>query len=432
MYWARIDNSQSPRKPSNSAVDAEEMGANRLAQGLAVDKAGDRLGNSPGRGRSSAESVTLRGARTMRVSITFLAAIAAFASVAGQPARAEEDKVVNVYNWSDYIAPDTLEKFTAATGIKVNYDVYDSNEILSAKLQAGKSGYDLVFPSASPFLAQQIKAGIYQKLDRAKLKNYAGLDPAVMKTLAAVADPGNAVAVPYAISSTGFAYNVDKLAKLAPGLTPDSWATLFDPAQVSKLKGCGVTLLDAPTEVFPAALVYLGKNGASLDSADLKAAAEVVTKVRPQIKYFHSSKFINDLANGDICLAHGYVGDLVQARNRAQEAGKGVKIKVVIPKEGAVVNIDSMAIPADAPHPGNAHAFIDFLLRPEIMAAFSNTTGYANPVSASKALTRKEIVEDPVIYRPDDVVAKQFQVPPAELAKERERTRLWTSVKTGR
>lgn len=365
----------------------------------------------------------------MRVSIK---AVALSVCVVAAPAWADEEKVLNVYNWSDYIAADTLEKFTAQTGIRVNYDVYDSNEVLQAKLQAGKSGYDVVFPSASPFLANQIKAGIHRKLDRSKITNYGNLDPQVMVTLNRAADPGNLYAVPYAISPTGYAYNVDKVAKAAPGMDLTGWSALFDPAQVAKLKGCGVSLLDAPTEVFPAALAYSGRNGASLASDDLKAAAEVVTKVRPSIKYFHSSKFINDLANGDICMAHGYVGDLVQARNRAQEAGKGVNIKIVIPKEGAVINIDSAVIPADAPHPDNAHRFIDFLLKPEVAAGFSNATGYANPVVGSRSLIRKEIQNDPVVFPSDEVAAKLFQVPPADMATERERTRLWTKVKTGR
>ncbi|CAA7612488.1 putrescine transporter subunit: periplasmic-binding component of ABC superfamily [Candidatus Terasakiella magnetica] len=369
----------------------------------------------------------------MRFSVRGMLALAAVAAaVLAPPARAEEDKVLNVYNWSDYVAPDTLEKFTKATGIKVNYDVYDSNEILSAKLQAGRSGYDVVFPSASPFLAQQIKAGIYQKLDRARLPNAAKLDPAVMKTLAGVADPGNLYAVPYMISATGLAYNLDKVKKAAPDAALDSWSLLFDPAVVSKLKSCGVSLLDTPTEVFAAAQLYLGRSGTSLATEDMKAAAEAVTKVRPSLKYFHSSKYINDMANGDTCLAHGYVGDLVQARNRAAEAGKGVKLVIVIPKEGAVINIDSAAIPADAPHPDNAHKFIDFLMSPEIVGAISNTTGYANAVPESKPFLKKEIASDPVIYPPADVLAKEITAPLADQPKERERTRLWTSVKTGR
>ncbi|HXP95466.1 MAG TPA: polyamine ABC transporter substrate-binding protein, partial [Telmatospirillum sp.] len=325
-------------------------------------------------------------------------------------ALADEEKVLNVYNWSDYVAPDTIEKFTALTGIKVNYDVYDANETLSAKLQAGKSGYDVVFPSASPFLAQQVKAGIYQKLDRSKLHGWSGLDPVVLKTLTG-ADPGNQFAVPYMIAATGIGYNIDKIKKLLPNTPLEGWALLFDPAVVGKLKGCGVSVLDTPTEVFAAALTYLGKSGTSQSTDDLKAAADAVTKVRPSIKYFHSSKYINDLANGDTCLAQGYVGDLVQARNRANEAGKGVHIAIVIPKEGAVVNIDTAAIPIDAPHPDNAHKFIDFLLRPEIIAAISDTTGYANAVLASKSLVKKELLEDPAIYPPPDVIAKEFQVP---------------------
>lgn len=368
----------------------------------------------------------------MRLGFTGLVALAATASILSFSARAEEEKVLNVYNWSDYVAPDTLEKFTQATGIKVNYDVYDGNEILSTKLQAGRSGYDVVFPSASPFLAQQIKAGTYRKLDKSKLPHYGNLDPAVMKTLDGVADPGNLYAVPYMIAATGIAYNVDKLAKVAPGLKPDSWSVLFDPAIVSKAKSCGVSLLDTPIEAFAAALLYRGHNGASLATDDLKLAAETVKAIRPSLKYFHSSKYINDMANGDTCLAQGYVGDLVQARNRANEANKGVHLAIFIPKEGAVINIDAAAIPADAPHPDNAHKFIDFLLQPEIIAAVSDTTGYANAVPAAKPLMKKEIVADPVIYPPADVAAKEFQVPPADLAKERERTRLWTSVKTGR
>ncbi|MTJ81835.1 MAG: polyamine ABC transporter substrate-binding protein [Telmatospirillum sp.] len=367
----------------------------------------------------------------MRVSVAkFLCALSALAALAA-PAFADEEKVLNVYNWSDYIAPDTIEKFTAETGIKVNYDVYDSNETLSAKLQAGKSGYDVVFPSASPFLAQQIKAGIYQKLDLGRLRNAQGLDPAIMKTLSQ-ADPGNQFAIPYMIAATGYGYNVDKVKALLPNAPVDSWALIFDPAQVSKLKACGVSFLDTPTDVFAAAMVYLGKSGTSQSSDDLKAAAEAVTAVRPFVTYFHSSKYINDLANGDTCLAHGYVGDLVQARARAKEAGKGVHIAITIPKEGAVINIDSAAVPVDAPHPGNAHKFIDFLLRPEIIAAISNTTGYANAVVASKPLLKKELATDPAIYPPADVTAREFQVPPASQTFDRERTRAWTRVKTGK
>ena len=347
------------------------------------------------------------------------------------PARAAEEKVLNVYNWSDYIAPDTLQKFTAETGIKVNYDVYDSNEVLAAKLQAGDSGYDVVFPSASPFLAQQVKAGLYREIDRSQIPNWSGLDPAVLKILA-VADPSNAHAVPYMISATGIGFNIDKVkALLPPGTKLDSWSLLFDPAILAKLKGCVVTFLDTPTEVFPAALAYLGKDPTSQSLDDLAAAAAVASKARPYLKYIHSSKYINDLANGDICLAHGFVGDLVQARNRAKEAGKDVHIGIIIPREGAVLGIDSMAIPIDAPHPNNALKFINFIIRPEIVSAITNTVGYANAVIPARALVKPDILTDPVIYPPEAVRAKEFLVPPASPQYERARTRAWIKVKTG-
>lgn len=365
----------------------------------------------------------------MRVRFVAMAFVAAVFTIGG--ASAAEEKVLNVYNWSDYVAPDTLEKFTAETGIKVNYDVYDKNELLAAKLMAGRSGYDVVFPSASPHFSQQIKAGLYRKLDRAKLSNFATIDKDVLATLSQ-SDPGNLHGVPYMISATGFGYNVDMIKKAAPDAPVDSWAMLFDPKVVSKFKACGASLLDDPVEVVPAALSYLGKLGTSQTDEDLKAATAVVAEVRPQLRYFHSSKYINDLANGDSCLAHGYVGDLVQARNRANEANKGVKIAIAIPKEGAVVNIDVMAIPADAPHPDNAHAFINFLMRAEVIAAVTNVTGYANAIVPAAQFVNAEIKDDPVIYPSAEVRAKEFIVMPAPREYERARTRAWTKVKTGR
>lgn len=358
-----------------------------------------------------------------------LAAAAAVLVLAAGAARAEEDKVLNVYNWSDYIAPDTLEKFTRETGIKVNYDVYDDNAILEAKLMAGKSGYDVVFPSALPYLAQQIKADIYQPLDRAKLSNWSKLDAAALKSLEA-ADPGNRYGVPYMIAATGIGYNVAKVAKAAPDAPLDSWALLFDAKVAGKLKGCGISLLDTPTEVFPAALAYAGRNPASQEQVELDIAADVTMKIRPMLKYIHSSKYISDLANGELCVAHGYVGDLVQARTRAEKAKNGHKIAIVIPKEGAEVNIDVMAIPKDAPHPENAHKFIDFILRPAIIADITNETGYANAVKEADALVAPEVRNDPAIYPPADVQAKLFTVPVAEKGFERLRTRAWTRIKT--
>ena len=370
--------------------------------------------------------------RTLLTASVMVASALISTGILSTAARAEEEKVLNIYNWSDYIAPDTLAKFTAETGIRVNYDVYDANEVLEVKLMAGRSGYDVVFPGAAPFLAQQIKVGVYQPLDRSKLANYGGIDPVTLKTLEK-SDPGNQYAVPYMIAPTGIGYNVEKVKKaLGEDAAIDSWSFMFDPAVLEKLKGCGVTWLDAPTETIPAALLYLGKDPDSQDKADLTAAEEMLLKARPFIKYLHSSKYISDLANGDICVAHGYGGDLQQSRMRAKEAGKGVDIKVIVPKEGAQVVIDVMAIPKDAPHPENAHRFIDFILRPDIIAPISNKVGYANAVPASEALIDSEIRNDAAIYPPEDVRKKFFMVSPAQRDYERLRTRSWTKVKTNR
>jgi putrescine transport system substrate-binding protein len=344
-------------------------------------------------------------------------------------AQAQEEKVLNVYNWSDYVAPDTLKRFTDETGIKVNYDVYDSNETLEAKLLAGKSGYDVVFPSASPFLANHIKAKIYQKLDRTKLSNYANVEPAALKVLE-VSDPGNAFALPYMTAPTGIGVNLDKVQKLMPNAPLDSWALLFDPKVTQILKACGISLLDAPDEVFPAVLAFTGKDPVSQDKKEIDEVSSVLNKVRASFKYIHSSSYINDLANGDLCVAHGYGGDLVQARNRAADAKNNVKIKVILPKEGANMVTDVMAIPADAPHPDNAHKFINFLLRPDVIGPITNAVGYANSVKGSDKFIKPEILNDPAIYPPEAVRAKLFvpPVPPQDYV--RTRTRAWTKFKT--
>ncbi len=346
-----------------------------------------------------------------------------------QPVSAEE-KTLNVYNWSDYIAPDTLERFTEATGIKVNYDVYDSNELLETKLLAGQSGYDVVFPSALPFLARQLQGGIYMPLDKSKLPNMKDLDPGVLASLNKT-DPQITVhAVPYMIAGTGVAYNVDKIAELAKGAPTDSWGLLFDPKWSSKLKACGVSLLDDPSEVLPAALAYLGKNPASNDAKDLKSAIAVVKKIRPNLRYIHSSSYINDLANGDICVAHGYGGDLIQARDRAIEAKNGVNLKVFLPKEGAQVVIDMMAIPKDAPHPDNAHAFINFMMRADVVGPITEAVGYANAIKGSDAYVSKARLDDPVIYPPQSTRDKFFTQAPKPQDYQRKLTREWTRLKT--
>jgi putrescine transport system substrate-binding protein len=351
------------------------------------------------------------------------------AVAAAVPARAEEGKVLNVYNWSDYVAPDTLAEFTKRTGIKVNYDVYDSNDVLEAKLLVGKSGYDVVFPSAMPYLARQAKAGVYRKLDFAKLPHAKGLDPKVMAQLKA-ADPQNAYAVPYMMAGTGVGYIKSKIAPLLPDPPIGSLAMLFDPKVVAALKPCGVTLLDTPDEVFSAALAYIGRDPTGTTEADLKAAGDVVRKARAGYRYFHSSSYINDLANGAICVAQGYAGDLFQARKRAAEAKNGVEIGIFLPKEGAAFNIDVMAIPKDAPHPDNAHKFIDYILEPQVVAKITTAVGYANAVPASREFISKEIESDPVVYPPADV--KLYSAPLVTPKFERERNRLWTRIKTGR
>jgi putrescine transport system substrate-binding protein len=365
----------------------------------------------------------------MRLAATSLAV--AIGTLMAIGALAAEPKVLNVYNWSDYIADDTIAKFEAETGIKVTYDVYDANETLEAKLLAGRSGYDVVVPSAMPFLAKQVKAGIYRKLDKAKLRNYENLDKQILAG-AAKADPGNLYGVPYLWGTSGLGYNVAKVkAALGADAPLDSSALLFDPENARKLGPCGISLLDTAQELFPAALAFLGGDPISKDPKELERAVQVVQKIRPFIRKFHSSQYINDLANGDLCLAFGFSGDVIQARNRAAEAKNGVEIAYAIPKEGSMLTLDMMAIPTDAPHPVNAHLFIDFILRPEIIAAITNKVGYPNPNALATDMVDEELRDDPGIYPPEEVRAKLFVDKPATPDYERQRTRAWTRVKSG-
>ena len=351
--------------------------------------------------------------------------------LAAGAARAQEDNTLNIYNWSDYIAEDTIKRFETETGIKVHYDVYDSNEVLEAKLMAGHSGYDLVVPSANPFFARQILAGVYQKLDKEKLANYGNLDPQILAA-AANADPGNQYGVPYLWGTTGVGYNIEKVkAALGDKASLDSLKLIFDPASAKKLAACGLSLLDTPQEVFPAALAYLGRDPLSRDPKDLDKAAETVLDIRPFVRKFHSSQYINDLANGDLCVAFGFSGDVIQAENRAQQAKNDVEIGYFIPKEGAMMWVDMMAIPKDAPHPENALRFIDFILRPEVVAAISNTVAYANPNLLATDLVDEDIRNNPGIYPPPEVRQRLFFDKPVTQQYERLRTRAWTKVKTG-
>ena len=343
-----------------------------------------------------------------------------------------EDPVLNVYNWSDYIADEVLEEFEAQSGIKVVYDVYDSNEVLEAKLLAGRSGYDIVFPTARPFAQRHVTAGIYQKLDKSRLGNIGNLDPVLMKQLVDI-DPGNAHLVPYMWGTTSIGYNAKKVAeRLGADAATDTWSLIFDPAKAELLADCGISLLDDPTEVFSAALIYLGKDPNSTAKADLDAALAMLQKVRPYIRYFHSSQYINDLANGDTCVAHGYSGDILQARDRAVEAGNGVEVVLTIPREGAIAFVDVMAIPADARHPQNAHQLIDFLMQPDVIAKISNFVGYANAIPASVPLLDEAVRTNQGIFPPQEVLERLKSPDELSPADTRARTRAWTRLKAGR
>ena len=338
---------------------------------------------------------------------------------------------VNVYNWSDYIAPAELRDFEKTTGIKLNYTTYDSNEILDAKLRTGSSGYDVVVPTASPFFVRQLAANLFRPLDKAKLKNLGNLDPEIMAALAKY-DPGNAHAIPWMWGTTGIGYNVAAIKKRLPDAPVDSLKMIFDPTVVSKFKDCGVMVLDSATDVLPAALKYLGLDPDSKKPEDLAKAADVVKAVRPYILKFHSSEYINALAGGDICLAFGYSGDIFQARDRAAKARDKRDIAYAIPKEGSLLWIDVAAIPKDAPDPAQALSFLDFMMDPKVAAASSDITGYANANKAATALMPKSIVDNPLIYPPDNVRAGFYTITAGNAEQVRERTRLWTAIKTGR
>jgi putrescine transport system substrate-binding protein len=340
------------------------------------------------------------------------------------------DKVLRVYNWSDYIAPDTLKKFEAETGIHVTYDVFDSNETLEARLLAGKSGYDIVVPSNS-FLAKQIKAGVYQPLDKSKLTNWKNLNPVLLKN-AAASDPDNAHAFPYMWGSIGIGYNPEKVRQALGTDAPlNSWDLLFNPENAAKLKACGISFLDSPTEMLPAALHYLGFAVNSQDKQQIAQAQEVFMKIRPSVAYFHSSKYISDLANGNICVAVGYSGDVLQARARAEEANNGVKIDYSIPKEGAGSFYDMVAIPRDASNVDNAYAFMNFLMRPDIIAEVTNSIGYSNANAAATPLVDEAIRNDPASYPPQEVLATLYAIPDQPIPVQRLMTRGWTKVKLG-
>jgi putrescine transport system substrate-binding protein len=336
------------------------------------------------------------------------------------------EKVVNVYNWSDYISEDAIPNFTKETGVKVVYDVMDANETLEAKIMAGSTGYDVVVPSLQ-FLARQAKAGVYLPIDKSKIPNYANLDPEMMAIIAKN-DPNNTYGIPYLIGYTGLGYNVDKVKAAIGDVPANTWDLVFKPEYASKLKGCGVMALDTPTELVPIALNYLGENPNSQDPAVIAKAAAPLKVLNANIRNFHSSEYINSLATGDVCVAIGWSGDVWQAVDRAAE---GVKIDFVIPKEGAPIFFDMMAIPKDAKNVDNAYAFINYVLKPEVMAGISSYVSYANAVKSATPLVDVVVRNNPNIYPTEEVRKKLFPLEPLTPEVSRQYTDMWSAMKSG-
>ncbi len=352
------------------------------------------------------------------------------AGTAADTGPTDAEKVLNVYNWSDYIDPSVVPAFEREYGIKVNYDVFDSNEVVETKLLAGKSGYDVVVPSAS-FMQRQIVAGVFQKLDKAQLPNLKNLDPEISRRLETY-DPGNQYGVNYLWGTSGIGYNEAKIAAAMPNAPVDSFRMLYDPAVVQHFQQCGVTVLDAPDEVVATVLIYLGRDPNSESLDDLKAVEQVLLGIRPYIRYINSSRYIEDLANGEICLALGWSGDVGQARTRALEAGKDLKIRYNIAREGAIMFFDMLAIPADAAHVKNAHLFINYLLRPDVAARDSNAVHFATSNAAAYPLIDPALLSDHNIYPTADQRSHLYPNPVRSLSYTRQLNRTWTRFKTGR
>jgi putrescine transport system substrate-binding protein len=362
----------------------------------------------------------------MRRALLAFAAVLSFSVTA-----AAQQRTVNVYNWSDYIEPSVIEAFTKETGIRVKYDTFDSNDTLETKLLAGKSGYDVVVPTAH-FLERQIKAGVFQKLDKSKLTNIGNLWPEISKRLAAY-DPGNDYAINYMWGTTGLGYNVKKVRDiLGSDAKVESWDVFFKPEILGKFKDCGVHVLDTSDEVMPTALNYLGLNPNSKEQADLEKGADLMMKVRPYIRKFHSSEYLNALASGEICLVLGWSGDVKQAQKRAAEAKNGIEIGYSIPKGGAQMWFDNLAIPKDAKNVSDAHAFIDYLLRPDVAAKNSNFISYANGNLASQKFIDKALLEDKTVFPDEATMASLYTITAHDQRTHRTLNRLWTKIKTGR
>jgi len=362
-----------------------------------------------------------------KISVAILAAAGLALAACGD--KAEEEKIVNVYNWSDYIDEEILSEFEAETGIKVVYDVFDSNDVLETKLLAGGSGYDVVVPSGG-FLGRQIQAGVFQPLDRSKLTNWGNLWDVILDRTS-VFDPDNKYAVTYMWGTTGIGYNVNMVKERMADAPTNSWDMVFNPEIAAKFADCGIYMLDTSDEMIPAALNYIGEDPNSKDPQVIAKAEAVLMGLRPYVRKFHSSEYIDALANGDACVAVGWSGDILQARDRATEADNGVEINYVAPDEGAQMWFDMMAIPADAAHANNAHTFINYIMRPDVMAKASNYVYYANGNKASQPMLNEDVINDPAIYPTPTALKSLFIVTPYDPDSQRALTRQWTRVKSG-
>lgn len=342
---------------------------------------------------------------------------------------AQEDKIVNLYNWADYIGLTTIDEFEKEFGIKVNYDIYDTTDIVDAKLLAGSSGYDVVIHAAS-YSARLIDTGFYQALDKSKLSNLKHMDADIMQTMAHF-DPGNRFAVPYMWGTTGVSYNIDMLRQRMPGLALDSSDFFFKPEIISRFADCGVTVLDDLISVIPMVMSFLGHDVNSIKPEHLREAEQVMLSIRPYIKYFSSAKMLIDLPNKEVCVTMSWSGDYSVARARAREAGIDINLGYAMPTGSIPIWIDGMFVPSDAPHPHNAHLLINYLMRPEVIAAISNLTGYANGNGSATALVDPQVTSDPAIY-PDADVKRRLQPSLVYSPKvERPRSRIWTRIKSG-
>ena len=344
-------------------------------------------------------------------------------------AGAAPQATLNIYTWSEYIAPDTVANFEKETGIRVRYDVFESNEVLETKLLTGHTNYDIVLPT-DIFFERLQRAGTFRRLDAAALPHRAHLDPEIMQKLA-VHDPGNQYAVPYLWSVVGIGYNIAQVQQRLGSVQPDSWSFLLDPANAARLQDCGITVIDSPTDIFASVLLYLGRDPNSRTPADLAAAAAVLMKIRPFVRSIESLAYLGELGGGSLCAAIGWSGDMLQGRTRAQDAGNGVRIGYFVPREGSMIIVDMMSIPADAPHPEAAHRWLDYLMRPEVMAGITNSVKYPNGNQAAFPLVTAALRGDPAVY-PDTATRARLHSLTAPTPEEsRLMTRLWTRFRTG-